>query len=244
MSLIETIKLGSRWKDKDAFPSTPEWSQEVENWLLFLKEQGQFERFLPRLKDAPSKRDETLSEISAAYFICKIKACPIVEWEPKGTNNRVGEFLFLLPNKTIIFCEVKSPGWESEIAKQDKESSRLNQPKFIHAEGRFFNNALDIRRSIEKAYPKFSDNVPNLLIITDDLFVSLSDDKFGANEALYYEQLKPPHIDTKPNGCFVNSDFNKLGAIATLNVQQTKEVKYHWKWYNNSFALFNIGKIV
>lgn len=239
MDLINEIKQGSRWANKDAFPSTQEWAMEVDKWLAFLKEEKQFDRFLPRLKDAPKKRDETLSEISAAYFISKIKCCHIAEWEPRGEENQIGEFAFNVPD-TTVFCEIKSPGWESEIAKKDKGSPRLKQPKYINAEERFYNNARDIRNSVEKAYPKFKIDTPNLLIIVDDLFVSLNDDMFGAKEALYYEQLKPPYTDTKPNSCFANKDFERLSALATLNIQQSKQIEYHWKLFKNGFALCEI----
>jgi hypothetical protein len=161
IDLINEIKQGSRWADKDAFPSTQEWAMEVNKWLAFLKEEKQFDRFLPRLKDAPEKRDETLSEISAAYFISKIKCYHIAKWESRGEENQIGEFAFNVPD-TTVFCEIKSPGWESAIAKKDKDSPRLAQPKYRN-EGRFYNNAGDIRNSIEKAYSKFKSDTTVLL---------------------------------------------------------------------------------
>ncbi len=235
MNLLQEIKHGSKWEGKDDFPSTRRWKTEVEKWLEFLKDEGQFEKFLPRLRDNPSRRNEVFSEISAAYFIQKIKNCSIIEWEPRGENGSIGEFSFNVSG-IIIFCEVKSPGWEAEIAKKNKNSPRIRQPKYINGEGRAFNNAVDIRMSVEKAYPKFRKDIINLLIIVDDLFVSLVDDIFGMNEAL----LGSPYTDNRSNGCFVNSDFNRLSAIASLNVQETGKLKYFWKLYSNPFALLKI----
>lgn len=76
MDFIDEIKQGARWEGKDAFPSSEFWRLEVNKWGGFIKEGGQFTCFLPRLKDMPKKRDETLAEISAAYFVSKIRSFP------------------------------------------------------------------------------------------------------------------------------------------------------------------------
>lgn len=239
-SLLDEIKQGSRWIGKDAFPSTLEWKLEVEKWLIFIKQEGQFQRFLPRLQDIPRKRDEALAEISAAYFIKRIKGYPILEWQPVGAENKTGEFSFQVANEYIVFSEVKSPGWEADVVRNKDDLGRLDKPKYINGEAAFFNNAVDIRYAIQKAYPKFIEDKLNLLIIVDDLRVSLSEDRWGAEEALYYKPLKTPYCDTKSEGCFVSTGYNRLGGLATLNVEQTKEINYRWKLYKNPNAIISL----
>lgn len=235
-SLLNEIKAGSKWEGRDAFPSTVEWETEVNKWLLFIKNNRQFEQFKPRLREKPQIRNETLAEIQTAYFISEIFGCPIIEWEPQGADNKRGEFSFKVPDG-VVFCEVKSPGWEADIAKENSNSPRLKEPKYINGEAGSFNNADDVRYAIEKAFPKFLYDRPNLLIIVDDLFVSLKDDKFGVNEVLFYRKLKPPYVDDKQEGVFTNTSFDRLSALATLNVELTNKLSYHWHCYLNPFAL-------
>lgn len=244
MDFIDEIKQGARWEGRDAFPSSELWRLEVNKWGGFIKESGQFARFLPRLKDTPKKRDETLAEISAAYFVSKIRSFPILKWEPEGENNQKGEFTFRAPDGTTVFCEVKSPGWEAEVAKQDKHSPRLSKPKFIHAEAKFFNSAPDIRHCVEKAYLKFKQGICNLLIIVDDLLFSLNLNHWGVEEALFYERLPSPYSDMKAEGCFVADTFCRMSALATLNVQLTHKIEYHWRVYSNTSALIRISDIL
>ena len=68
-------------------------------------------------------------------------------WEPLGADSKRGEFLVGAPP---VFVEVKSPGWEDEIAK----AGRRDSPK--------------------KAYPTMPDTLPTLLVINDDLMRSVS----------------------------------------------------------------------
>ena len=237
INLLEEIKRDARWNGKDAFPSTLEWELEVNKWIVFIKNNGQLERFLPRLKDMPDKRDEALAEISTAYFISEIKESKIIKWEPKGVDNKTGEFTFTICDGKEVFCEVKSPGWEADIVRRNRDYTRLEKPKHMNGEARFFNNATDIRQAIEKAYPKLPNNTLTLLVIRDDLWVSLNDDLFGAKEALFYEKLLPPYTDTKENGCFISTEFENLSGMATLNVELSSKMKYCWKLYHNPHAL-------
>lgn len=207
--LLSKMAQASRWLGRDQFPSEIR-AHEVEKWLEYIKGKNQLERFLPRLKDAPDKRDETLAEIYAAYFIEKCAGYPITTWEPSGNNGKLGEFSFTFEGNEI-FCEVKSPGWEREIVdREGPNSPRLNLPKYIPREGGSFDNSDYVCDTILKAYPKFPINKPTLLILVDDFKVSLSDDPIDMWKALY-----------KPNvGCFATSKYCNLGAVAVLDMEK------------------------
>jgi len=104
--LLNKIATGSRWIGKDRFPSNQMSRDRVVEWLEYINSKGQFDRFLPRLKDVPAKREETFAEIKAAYFIEKSAGYPITLWEPPGNNGNLGEFSFMFEGMEI-FCEVK-----------------------------------------------------------------------------------------------------------------------------------------
>ncbi len=48
----------------------------------------------------------------------------VFEWEPLGANGKRGEFLMGVDPRQPVFIEVKSHGWEDEIAK-DRVGERL-----------------------------------------------------------------------------------------------------------------------
>lgn len=208
--LLTKIAEGSRWLGKDEFPSNEIARDRVVEWLEYINSKGQFGRFLSRLKDVPAKREETFAEIKAACFIEKCAGYPITTWEPSGNNGKLGEFSFTFENQEI-FCEVKSPGWEREIVEREgPKSPRLNQPKYIRGEGGSFGNWEYVQDTVLKAYSKFPDSKPNLLILVDDFKVSLGDDQIDMWKALY-----------KPNvGCFTTSEYCNLGAVAVLDMEK------------------------
>ena len=174
--LLSKIAEGSRWLGKDEFPSNEISRDRVVVWLEYINSKGQFDRFLPRLKDVPEKREETFAEIKPAYFIEKNAGYPITTWEPSGNNGKLGEFSFMFEGMEV-FCEVKSPGWEREIVESEGPSSpRLKKPKYLPGDHGWFDNSGYVHDTILKAYPKFPTNQPTLLILVDDFKVSLSDD--------------------------------------------------------------------
>jgi hypothetical protein len=72
----------------------------------------------------------------------------------------VGEFLVGFDRGQPIFGEVKSPGWEDEIAKAEgQDSPRFQQPKYIDLEGGATAPWAAVRYAVTKAYPKMPDNV-------------------------------------------------------------------------------------
>jgi len=207
--LLAQISKGSRWLENDQFPSRIR-EKDITNWLEYIHSKNQFERFLPRLKDVPAKRDEGLAEIYAAYFIEKCAGYPVTTWEPPGNNGKLGEFSFMFEGMEI-FSEVKSPGWEREIVESEGPGSpRLKKAKYLPGDHGWFDNSDYVRGTVAKAYPKFPSYKPTLLVLVDDFKVSLSDDPIDMWKALY-----------KPNvGCFATSEYCNLGAVAVVNMEK------------------------
>lgn len=221
--LLAAIAQGSRWLGQDQFPSEIR-RDDVIKWLEYSYSRNQFERFLPRLKDVPAKRDEALAEIYVAYFIEKCTGYPITTWEPPGNNGKLGEFSFAFEGKEI-FCEVKSPGWEREIVESEGPSSpRLKKAKYLPGDHGWFDNSDYVRDTILKAYPKFPLNKPTLLILVDDFKVSLTDDPIDMWKALY-----KPHM-----GYFTTNQFCNLGAIGVLCMEK---IDPDFCVYHNPMAL-------
>ena len=221
------IAYGSPWFGKDQFPSDELWADESVKWLEYIQNNRQFDKFSSRLMDVPTKRDETLAEIKSAYFTEKYAGYPITNWEPPGKNGKKGEFTFSFKGKEI-FCEVKSPGWEQSIVEsQGINSPRLNLPKYIPGvEVSSFANWPYVRESVLRAYSKFPDNTPTLLILVDDFKVCLTDDPLGMPKALY----------ESGTGCFMSNQFSNLGAVAVLNVENTGRIEYRFSVYHNPMA--------
>jgi len=85
------------------------WKNEINKWLLFVKDKGELERFIPRLtKMDDIKRGEVLAEISSAYVIEKILNYTIVRWEELTKNGKNVDFV-LNAKSEEIYCEVKIP---------------------------------------------------------------------------------------------------------------------------------------
>jgi hypothetical protein len=218
--LLAKISKESRWLGKDQFPS-PIREKDI-NWLEYIHSRSQFARFLPRLKDVPAKRDEALAEIYAAYVIEKSAGHPITTWEPPGNNGKLGEFSFVFKGREI-FCEVKSPGWEREIVESGGPASpRLKKAKYLPGDHGSFDNSGYVRDTVAKAYPKFPNDQPTLLVV-DDFKVSLSDDPIGMLKAL------------QPNvGCFATRSYCNLGAVAVVNMEK---IEPSFRVYHNPRAL-------
>lgn len=241
--LLYQISESSKWKEKDDFPSTLALANEVEQWLKFINTKYQWDRFLPRLREEPKERDETLAEIAVAYYFETQQKWPIVEWEPLGLDLKLGEFLMRFPQGDV-FVEVKSPGWERAIAerceglspeeKRKNIQGRLSQGKHSPTEtGSSYGPVGPVRYAIEKAYDKFREDIPNLLVINDDLEIDLS----GQPEAVEIALFQPE------KGSFTDGRFERVGGIGIFNVLKgmgTPVPMYYFKFFPNPFALDSV----
>jgi hypothetical protein len=237
MTLFNSVFCKPRWLGKDDFPSSPELKAEIEKWLKFMKKRhnNQLEKLKSRLNAERHKRDEALDEIFSAYLIEIKFKYPVYEWDVKTIYNRDVDFL-IYNNGEKIYCEVKSPGWESEIESKERLSERKYLPKYINGETRSLGTIQAIRYSIEKSYKKFSPKCRNLLIIKDDLFSNILDNTRRIDIALFHPE----------KGCFINNSYENLGGILFLNLRYNNDVfEYRYKFVKNNnakfpFSLFNI----
>ena len=236
--LLHEVTQGAQWVGADEFPSSTVWAEEHEKWLRFIRDAGALDHYLPRLRRPKERRDETFAEIAAAYFLVTRCGMTVIEWEPKGANGRVGDFLLDGPSGRV-FIEVKSPGWEAEIVQAEgRASPRLQQPKYI-PEARATAPWAAIRHAVEKAYPQLPDDVPTLLVINDDLMVSLLDWPEAIENALYARK-RPGQVSgyLAKDGPFVDARRERLGSVGALNIKvPLAAVEYRFRLFDNPHAL-------
>lgn len=238
MCLLDKIRKLARWSQEDDYPSCEEWREKDNKLLEFARQKGVLDCYQHRLQtDNKSRRDETINELRVAYFFEKGCGMPIVEWHPSGGR---GDFIVSI-NEKNIFCEVKSPGWEGEIVKsQGSNSSRIRQPKYIHAETRSVDNSTHIMSTIERAYNKFLDNMPTLLIVVDDFWMDCFTDGLCIDRALHRPKLPQPYVDNKPEGVFVGRQYERLGGALFVQLDLISNKGFVWKVHiaKNNNAIF------
>ena len=232
--------LGSHpWSD--GYPALPSDVEELEHLLSFAQAETRIDDFVARLKGRPKQRDETLNELRVGLGL-KALGYRIVGWEPRGQNRRKLEYSIQRDAEDVVFVEVKSPGWEGELAPEERRRGRANQPKYMLGEHRGGPLATwqDIRTCVTKAYPKFAPGCQNLLVIADDFRVPLDD--LQMKIALY----NPDCPDYGP-GCFASREFEDLGGAARLQNELLSSrayfsVCYRIYGYPNPYALKQLPK--
>jgi hypothetical protein len=236
--LLHEVAQGAQWVGADEFPSCVTWADEHEAWLRFAKETGGFDHYVRRLRGPKETRDEAFAELAVAYFFVKLCGMPFGGWEPVGADGKRGEFLIGSPS---AFVEVKSPGWEDEIVKAEgRGSARLQQPKYIHAEARSTGPWSSVRHAVKKAYPKMPDTMPTLLVINDDLMVSLLDWNQVVTEIGLYTPKSPGHSTgyLAEDGPFVDARCARLGGVGVFKVDLPgASVRYRFAIFENPHAL-------
>lgn len=209
-------------------------SREYELWLEFLRDSGQLDRYIPRLTKArKAEASEAIDEAKAAYFLERICGFRVCEWEPPGSDEKVGEFT-IEAGGVPIFCEVKSPGWEREIVMLHGEySPRLSQSKHQAGEAGSFDNTEDIREAVIRAYPKFPDKQCCLVIITDDLQVSPMKEASPGGVPLSINRALYDRFNDK-DGCFTSPLYAKCSGVLLLEVFQLPAgVTYEFQLHAN-----------
>ena len=228
-------KLFSPLPWTDDYPDSQEWADELETLLEFCDSQGKLARFLPKLTIPRNKqRDATLSELRVALFLHR-SGFPIAAWEPPGNNGKEGEYSVRTPEEGIVFTEVKSRGWESELTQEELDSGRTKLPKYLDNDRASFANWKGMRDCISAAYSKFTPSEPNLLVIADNFFVSLArkadwqiDVALFATHDRYGEEP----------GYFATAAYQNLGAVAVFAAEVSDfPVEYRFQIFQNPFAL-------
>lgn len=207
--LVSTVMNGARWRSQNAFPSSQIWSDEVERVFGFADARSQFGKYLPRLRGRWKEFGSALAELRVAFYLDR-NQFRVTTWEPTGARGvrGEGEFEVTGPSGISTFVEVKSPGWEGELSEEELRSGRKNRPKYLYCEGRAVAPWERVQFEVGKAYKKFVPTNPNLLVIADDLLVSLrhgTDLQLG--QALHRKST---------NGCFIDNRYENLGGVAAF----------------------------
>lgn len=216
------------------YPGWPCFADELETLLQLAADENQLDRFLPRLRARNRERNSALAELRAAYFFMR-SGFHITQWEPPGNNGTLGEFSVTRNGETATFVEVKSPSWESELTPAEIADGRRNQPKYIPGivEGGAVSLSGPIHMSIDKAYPKFLDSCPNLLIIADDLQMSLR--LRNPNDSAAHAALYETGGYGRAPGYFTSNRYKNLGGVAIFNFDRLPA--YYLRVYTNPHAL-------
>ncbi len=212
------------------------WKNEIEKWLLYINNKGELDRFLPRLTKMNSRKiNEALAEISSAYLLESILNLKVTGWEVPTNSDKNVDFTIDL-NSEEVYCEVKSPSWQSELSKKEKLGIRKAQGKYIKNEVRFFGHWKNINYAIKKAYPKFLNNCKNLVIINDNLWLNILDFPTDIqikialfNNGIGYGGIK---------GVFISRDYENVGGVLFININpSSKESIFKYKFVGNPNAL-------
>jgi hypothetical protein len=219
-------------KPKDNFPYSEEYKDEINNWLIFLQNKEQLHRFKSRLDNSQrTVRDETLSEISSAYLMEMNFKYKVIDWERKTINCRDVDFI-IQDGSDEIYCEAKSPGWESDLTQSERLNGRKELPKYENGEFRYVDPRKKIRYAIKKAYPKFLPDCKNLLILKPDLFESFLHFPLTLDIALF--DNKSTYGNEK--GYFVDSDYANIGGILILEFAFTSKPNNDYIFAKNKNA--------
>lgn len=226
--LTSTVMDRAHWALEDEFPSSQLWADEIEKVLNFAEVHGQFERYLSDITASTSQRDSAIAELRVAFFFHR-NQFGIVQWKPIGQHSKEGEFLVRGRSCVETFVEVKNPGWEGQLSEAELKAYRHRQPKYLNGDFRSIASWERIQFAVDKAYEKFSPDKPNLLVIVDDLFVSLKyNTEIHAKRALY---------GINRAGCFTSSIYQNLGGVGIFWVENSqKEIFYEMKLFLNPYA--------
>jgi len=214
---LHHIAQGADWLGNDEFHRAAVVGGGLwETWLDFVAANGGLHHYAPRLRGGRDQCSVAFNEIAVAHFLATECGMRILGWQPPGASNTRGEFLVGPDANRPIFVEVKSPRWQAEIAQtQGGSHPRLKMPKHIGVETRFTNPWASVEHAVESAHRQMPDNVPTLLVIIDDLLVSLADWAAMVQDIGLYS----PKSGLKPaGGPFADNRYDRLGAVGVLKV--------------------------
>ncbi len=203
-----------------------------ETWLGFVAVNGGLGHYASRLKGPKDQCAIAFNEIAVAHFLVTECRLLILGWQVPGAHSMLGEFLVGFDASRPIFVEVKSPRWQAEIARAHGDSHpRLQMPKYVGIEARATNPWASLEYAVMKAYPKMPDDMPTLLVINDDLFMSLADWAAITQDIGLYT----PKSRLNPGGgAFADNRYERLGGIGVLKVN----VDTPFRGVRHAFALF------
>jgi len=206
----------SNWDD--IYPAWQGWANECEGLLEFADVHGQLQRFWPRLTAKKQQRDEALNEIRVARLLSDM-GYPILGWEVMDAAPLNVEFEISIGGRATAFIEVKSPGWEGELGEAERRSGRAKQEKYLDLEARPADPIGVIRRTVEKARPKFTGSTPSLLVIADDCFVNLGEWGWGP-----LKMALTSRTIAYGDGLFHQIIYSVLGGVSLFRVSGVDQV--------------------
>jgi hypothetical protein len=202
------LKSQASWRDDPSYPAWQEYADECESLLEFALDHGALNRFLPRLRAKKQQRDEAMNEIRVARYLAS-RGYPVTDWnEPEDAPGYNVEFAVALDAGSSAVVEVKSPGWEAELTDAQRKQGRARQPKYIGIEGGAAGPVQVIRRAVDKALPKFSGNVPSIVVVSDDCRVNLGEWGWGPLQMALLQKSA-----AWGDGLFHKSEYANLGAV-------------------------------
>ncbi len=236
-----TRRVVQNTKWSDSYPATQVKADELEQLLEFAASNDVFDEYLARLQGGDRQRDAALAELRVArYFSLNGYKPQRGTWKPNGGPNSDGEFVIQGPSGSCTVVEVKHRDSQGELTKEEIQAGRARQPKIIDLEVRRIDIRRPIQGAIEKAYGKFDDQAPSLLVVSNDLFWDLKHDPdLHAYQALY---SKPLLIGVNPrrvlSGYFTDSRYENLGGVGIFKLEDDgpPPVKYGLELYVNAFA--------
>jgi len=221
-----------RWTGE--YPAWPAYSRELDELLHFAHGNGYLGRFIGNLESKNRQRDKALNELRLAYLFRHL-GFGIPLWDPPGANGMIGEFLLSRSGDMDVFVEIKSRGWESELTQAQKDAGMAKLLKYDVWRGGAIGNWQAVHACISSpnCYPKFTSAQPNLLIMADDLNVSLHDSLFQVHQALFGEQRF-----FGEEGYFNTNRFENIGGLGIFNFTSRGEgVEYEFVVIRNPKAL-------
>ena len=181
------------------------------------------------------KINDALVEISSAYLLEVILNFKITDWEVPTVRDQNVDFTMAL-NSEEVYCEVKRPSWQSELSDKEKLGIRKTQRKYKRNEVRFIGPWRNIRYAIKKAYPKFLSNCYNLVIIQDDLIVSILD--FPTDTPIKIALFEEKGIYDNEKGVFIGNDYKNVGGVFFIDINPSNQERiYKFKFVDNPNAL-------
>lgn len=216
------------------YPAHEEYALELDALLDFANTEGYLRRFLPNIENKDRQRDKALSELRLAYLFRSL-GFAIPQWDPPGANGMKGEFKLATPSEPDVFVEIKSRGWESELTQAQIDAGMAKLLKYDVWKGGAVGNWQAVHACISSTncYPKFLPTQPNLLIMADDLNVSLHDSLFQVHQALFGEKRF-----FGEDGYFTTNRFENIGALGIFNfAARGQGVEYEFVIFRNPNAL-------
>lgn len=199
--------------------------------------QGQFDRFLPLLRDVHAKhRDAKLAEARVSFFLHR-NGFKILEYDPPGANGNGGDLRVQWRETKPIFVEIKHPNWHGELAPRTKRKQqgltteqtealrkRLAQPKDIDGEARWIDPVGQAMWVLdENALKKLHPDRPNLLVVADDFFVT---------------PIDMPNLEVDVKTRLKDPKYERVGGILFLKPDLLdRGVRYRMKFIENENAL-------